>query len=75
MPASHAEKVGRHGKNRTIRLTDADYLELMDELGLNELCETMLYAEPKAQELGYDTEALDWKRFLRKCWYTKVKQM
>lgn len=73
IPASPAEKVGHHGKNRTIRLTDADYLDLMDEIGLSGLCDTMLYAEPKAQELGYDTETLDWKAFLRKCWYTEVK--
>lgn len=71
--ASLAEKIGHHGKNRTIRLTDADYLDLMDEIGLSGLCDTMLYAEPKAQELGYDTETLDWKAFLRKCWYTEVK--
>lgn len=66
-------KLGHHGKNRTIRLTDADYLDLMNEMGVSELCDTMLYAEPKAQELGYDAETLDWKAFLRKCWYTEVK--
>lgn len=60
-------KLGRHGTNRTILLTNADYLELMDEMGLSELVDTMLYAEPKALDLGYDPETLDWKAFLRQC--------
>lgn len=68
------KKPGHHGVNKTILLTDADFIELMDEFGLSNLMETMRIAEPKAAALGYDAAALDWKRFLRKCWYGEVRQ-
>lgn len=68
------EKRGHFGLNRTVRLTDGDYLELMDELGVSNLNETLLFAEPKAKELGCDADTLDWKSFLRRCWYQEVRQ-
>lgn len=67
--ADAPKKLGHHGYNKSILLTDADYIELMDEMGLSGLIETMCIAEPKAAALGCDPDTLDWKRFLRECRY------
>lgn len=73
-PSAAVRRYSRFGTGKTVRLTDEDYLSLMEELGLQNLTQTILYAEPKAAELGYDASVLDWKRFLRKCWYEQVRQ-
>lgn len=67
------ERLGLYGEAGSIRLTDAAYGELMDEIGLFNLVDTIRYAEPKAAALGLDAEQIDWKHFLRHCWYDEVK--
>ena len=58
---------GHFGLGRRIRLTDREYMDLMNEIGFSEFNALLLSAEALAVERNYNTDTLNWPVFLRHC--------
>lgn len=64
-PQTDNTKKGYYGEGKGIRLTDNEYMTLMDELGFDRLHDTMRSAERYARQKGYRADTMDWVYFLR----------